>query len=60
MGKGGKKGYVDGPALESRFSKPHGIAIDVNGDVFVSDRDAHNIRKLNVSTGNFHTTFIAF
>lgn len=53
MGRGGKKGFANGPALESRFYKPHGIAIDNNGDVYISDRDANHIRKLTCSTGVF-------
>jgi sugar lactone lactonase YvrE len=39
-------GYVDAAGEEARFSFPHGVAIDRDGNVFVSDRGNHVIRRI--------------
>ncbi len=41
-------GTADGAAFDATFSNPHGIAIDQNGIVYVSDRFSHTIRKIEL------------
>lgn len=43
---GGRKGYADGPGNLAMFNHPHGIAADVEGNVYVSDTDNYRIRKI--------------
>ncbi|WP_158305343.1 immunoglobulin domain-containing protein [Opitutus terrae] len=51
-------GYMDGPGTEAQFSYPRGIAVNATGVIFVSDRSAHTIRRVdqlgNVSTWAGH------
>ncbi|MFY8034867.1 MAG: FG-GAP-like repeat-containing protein, partial [Flexibacteraceae bacterium] len=49
-------GLVNGAILSSRFSSPQGIAIDADGNVYVSEAGNHNIRKIN-NTLETVTTF---
>ena len=53
----GKKGHEGdgGPALEAAFDCPGGIAIDVEGNVYVADRCNNRVRK--VDTSGIITTF---
>ena len=37
-------GFADGPGTVARFSKPHGVAIDAAGNVYVADYGNHRIR----------------
>jgi hypothetical protein len=53
-GKNGDRGYVDGIASVARFSDPEDVAVDNQGNVFVSDRN-HVIRK--ITPGGVTTTF---
>lgn len=46
-GKPGEKGTADGKGEEARFNQPAGIALDVNGNVFVADHKNHSIRKIS-------------
>jgi len=39
-------GYLDANGTTARFSWPHDVAIDDNGNVYVSDRSNHAIRKV--------------
>ena len=42
----GVAGYVDGPALTARFSRPTRLLVDGSGAVYISDTDNHCIRLL--------------
>ncbi|HVR76729.1 MAG TPA: hypothetical protein VMT52_20530, partial [Planctomycetota bacterium] len=35
-----------GPALEARFDRPHGIAVDARGVLHVGDTNNHRVRRL--------------
>jgi len=39
-------GFADGGALEARFNKPAGIAVDSAGRIYVADKDNHRIRMI--------------
>ncbi len=54
-GKPGEAGTADGTGSAARFSSPTGIAIDVNGVLYVSDNGSHVIRK--VTPGGETSTF---
>lgn len=43
----GTKGTVDGLGTEAQFASPHGISVDPNGNVFVTDEYNHAIRKIS-------------
>jgi sugar lactone lactonase YvrE len=40
----------DGTASDARFTSPYGIAVDGQGNLFISDADAHTIRKMVLSS----------
>jgi len=42
---GSKAGFVDGKGSNARFKRPHGIAIDAMGNLYVTDK--HRIRKVS-------------
>ena len=42
----GIAGTIDGPAASARFVSPKAIAADASGAVFVSDTEAHRIRRI--------------
>ena len=47
---------MDGPALQSEFSEPYGVAIDPrNGNIIVSDSGNNRIRLINITSGNVST-----
>jgi sugar lactone lactonase YvrE len=48
----GQKGYAGdgGPALAASFSAPHEIRFGPGGDLFVVERDAHVVRRINWKT----------
>ena len=52
---GGEQGFLNGSTAESRFYSPSGIAIDSQGNLFVTDRSNHAIRK--ISTDGIVSTF---
>ena len=62
-GGGSLGSYADGTGTSARFSSPNGVAMDVSGNVYVSDYGNHRIRKITsagvVSTlaGNNSSTF---
>lgn len=45
----GTIGYVNGPGAVAQFNYPHGIAIDAQGNLYVSDYDNNRIRKISPS-----------
>lgn len=49
----GVKAYAGdgGPALEASFSAPHEIRFDAAGNLFVVERDAHVVRRIDAGTG---------
>ena len=42
----GTAGFADGTGTAARFNNPSGIAIDASGNLYVADRDNHNIRRI--------------
>jgi sugar lactone lactonase YvrE len=44
-GVAGVTGNVDGTGSDARLSRPAGVAVDANGNVYISDEDYHVIRK---------------
>jgi sugar lactone lactonase YvrE len=47
-------GFADGSSTNAKFKNPEGIAVDNTGNVYVSDRGNHSIRKIDVN-GNVST-----
>lgn len=49
----GEKGWTGdgGPALQAAFSAPHEIRFDRDGHLFVVERDAHVVRRVDAVTG---------
>jgi sugar lactone lactonase YvrE len=45
-GTAGAIGTVDGTGSAARFNEPNGIAVDSAGNLFVTDRAEHTIRKI--------------
>ncbi len=39
-------GYIDGPAKDSRFGTPHGVAVDSKGIIYATDLLSSTIRKI--------------
>lgn len=48
-------GAIDGPALGARFNNPHGLAVDLAGNVYIADRYNHMIRKYTPATAQVTT-----
>src|SRR5213075_239030 len=46
-GAAGKLGNSDGAADVARFNQPYGIAVDRTGNLFVTDKAEHTIRKIS-------------
>ncbi len=45
----GKKGFADGTGAEASFKSPTGVALDLVGNIYVSDKGNHQIRKITPS-----------
>ncbi len=43
---GSGAGFADGTGEDAKFAKPHGVAVDADGNVFVADFDNHSVRKI--------------
>jgi DNA-binding beta-propeller fold protein YncE len=41
------EGFVDGLGSEAQFDGPNGIAVDAQGNLYVSDHLNHYIRKIS-------------
>jgi sugar lactone lactonase YvrE len=48
-------GLVNGIGGAARFNAPHGVDVDIAGNLVVADRDNHAIRKIIVATGEVTT-----
>ncbi len=48
-------GYVDGNALQARFAKPAGLAVDASGVVYIADQGNHAIRRFDPARGEVST-----
>jgi sugar lactone lactonase YvrE len=47
----GERGFAgdDGLAIDAELSRPQGVAVDVAGNIYISDSDNHRIRKVDPS-----------
>jgi sugar lactone lactonase YvrE len=54
---GGAEGFSGdgGPAAASKLARPHGVAIDGGGNIFIADFNNHRIRRIDAATGNIAT-----
>lgn len=55
----GKPGTTDGTNNDALFSSPAGLAIDAQGDLYVSEDGSHTIRRLRLVGGQWVVTTIA-
>ena len=44
-----------GPAAEAVLGQPHGVAVDIEGNVFIADSENHRIRRVGATTGIIST-----
>ena len=42
----GEPGYVDGPAASAQFDAPAGVAVDLSGNIYVTEARNHRLRKI--------------
>ncbi len=54
-GVAGVAGNVDGTGSDARFSRPAGVAVDANGNLYISDEDFHVIRKASPAAPDMPT-----
>ena len=54
IGRGGGFSGDGYSAISARLSKPQGVAVDGNGNLFIADRDNHRIRRVDIN-GNIMT-----
>lgn len=45
-GTGAQGVGTDGPATSSALNRPYGVALDSNGDLYISDAESHRIQKV--------------
>ena len=48
-------GYIDGALAAARFDFPAGIALDPQGNIYVTDRMTDTVRKITIATGTVAT-----
>lgn len=51
----GEAGLVDGDAMTGQMNRPHGLAIDAQSNVYVSDRGNHAVRVVAADGGAIRT-----
>lgn len=51
----GEHGYKNGSAKEAQFNWPTGVAVDLKGDVYITDSRHHVVRLLCADTGTVET-----
>ncbi len=53
----GKRGYSgdDGPATRAMLNRPHSIALDQSGSLYICDIGNHRIRRVDLKTGRIST-----
>jgi len=53
----GERGYGGdgGPAIKAKFSRPHSIALDDRGGLYVADIGNHRIRRIDLARGTIDT-----
>jgi streptogramin lyase len=56
---GNPPGSADGTNSDARFYYPYGVAVDTNGNIYVTDFDNNTIRKVTPVGTNWVTTTIA-
>ena len=44
-----------GPAAAAQLSRPHGVAADAAGNLYIADRSSHIIRKVDATAGGIST-----
>ena len=45
----GMRGFKDGPSNISMFNYPHGVCVDSDGNIIVTDTENHRIRMINLN-----------
>lgn len=53
----GRRGYTGdgGPALEASLNMPHEVQFDVQGHLYIAERDNHVVRKVDAHSGRIST-----
>ena len=54
---GGAEGFSgdEGPAEDAELARPHGVAIDAGGNIYIADFNNHRIRRIDGKTGIIDT-----
>lgn len=50
-GTAGMSGSADGTGAAARFSEPEAVSLDGSGNLYISERSNHTVRKLVLATG---------